>query len=669
MSANKDGMMDGTSAGSRMRRPRVRLIIACSVLLPGLLPGWSSVFTTSGSPLPGANAGAGVWSIVGVCANRPAAIADETGPGTSVQHPAVVANQAVVLTAEDQAAAPADPLSRGPEADGLASENPSVAPRFPDVEPAAQRVVADETPGVAPRFPELSSVGDSATAPVLLASADQPERIGGNEPIAREKESIIAAMKFSDEGSEFVTVAKGRTTVVDLRVEVDRAEMADPKIADIVVQSPTRIVIAGREIGGTQLLLSVGGQQRVLNVSVELDLALLRELVRRRSPTAHVEMRSVNGIIALSGTVPDAETAEQIVELAAMVQGDAGKVRNQMSVAGVQQTLLRVTVAEVNKEALRELGVNWAIGGNDWSRDFFFANNLGQLNPTTFSSSGLADIETSRMVYSAGAVSNLASTNVTFGFPRAEMQFFLNALRQNGLARTLAEPNLVAISGQTATFLAGGEVPIPVAQGGATAGSITLVYKEFGVRLAFTPTVLAGQIVRLHVMSEVSEAVPAGQQATSGLPVFSFTTRRVESTIECGNGQTFAIAGLLNDQVRASANKIPGLGDLPILGTLFSSTSYQRSESEMVVLVTPQLVEPLDPQQVPPPPGSLTTDPNDFELFVLQQLEGSPIAAPDADRVPRDDLPVNTRLGERAGWPTSQLALRGPWGLAQCEED
>jgi len=667
MSANRDGLMNGARADSRMRRPRMRLIIACSVLLPGLLPGWSPVFTTSGSPLPAANAGTGVWSIVGVCANRPAAITD--APVPSAQRPAVVANQAVVLTADDATAAPAGPLSWRPSTDGLAAETPNVAPRFPNAQQAAQPVAGDEIPSVAFRFSGLPSAGGLTTPAPRLASAGPSERIGRAEPARRGGDSIIAAMQFCDEGAEFITVAKGRTTIVDLRIEVDRAEILDQKIADIAVQTPTRIVIAGREIGGTQLVLTIGGQQRVLNVSVELDLALLRELVRRRSPTSHVEMRSVNGIIALGGTVPDAETAEQIVELAAMVQGDPAKVRNQMSVAGVQQTLLRVTVAEVNKEALRELGVNWAIGGNDWSRDFFFANNLGQLNPTTFSSSGLANIETSRMVYSVGAVGNLASTNVTFGFPRAEMQFFLNALRQNGLARTLAEPNLVAISGQTATFLAGGEVPIPVAQGGATAGSITLVYKEFGVRLAFTPTVLAGQIVRLHVMSEVSEAVPAGQQATSGLPVFSFTTRRVESTIECGNGQTFAIAGLLNDQVRASANKIPGLGDLPILGTLFSSTSYQRSESEMVVLVTPQLVEPLDPQQVPPPPGTLTPDPNDFELFVLQQLEGSPIAVPDADRVPRDDLPVNTRLGERAGWPTSQLALRGPWGLAQCEED
>jgi pilus assembly protein CpaC len=226
----------------------------------------------------------------------------------------------------------------------------------------------------------------------------------------------------------------------------------------------------------------------------------------------------------------------------------------------------------------------------------------------------------------------------------------------------------VAISGQTATFLAGGEVPIPVSQGGATAGSITIEYKEFGVRLAFTPTVLGGQIVRLHVMSEVSDAIP-GDTFAGGLPVYSFVTRRVESTVECGNGQTFAMAGLLNETIQAIARKIPGLGDLPVLGALFSSVEYQKSNTELVVLVTPQLVEPLDPQQIPPPPGSLMTEPNDFEFFFNGQLEGTPHEAPTFDRVPREIAPVNTPPVGSNGWVTAQVALRGPWGLADSDDN
>jgi pilus assembly protein CpaC len=173
-----------------------------------------------------------------------------------------------------------------------------------------------------------------------------------------------------------------------------------------------------------------------------------------------------------------------------------------------------------------------------------------------------------------------------------------------------------------------------VTQGGATAGSITIEYKEFGVRLHFTPTVVGNQLIRLHVMSEYSDAIP-GATLAGGLPTFSFTTRRVESTVECGNGQTFAIAGLLSERVRAVSSKIPALGDIPILGALFSSVEYQKSNTELVILVTPELVQALDPQQVGPAPGALMTEPNDAELFGSGLLEGVENERPNMDRVPR----------------------------------
>ncbi|MFQ5411917.1 MAG: type II and III secretion system protein family protein, partial [Phycisphaerae bacterium] len=249
----------------------------------------------------------------------------------------------------------------------------------------------------------------------------------------------------------------------------------------------------------------------------------------------------------------------------------------------------------------------------------------------------------------------------------AELQFFLNALRANSLARTLAEPNLVAISGQTASFLAGGEVPIPVAQSGAATGAITIEYKEFGVRLAFTPTVAGEQVIRLHVMTEVSDAIPSPVQLGTN-PLFSFRTRRVESTIECGNGQTFAIAGLLSEQVNAIASKIPGLGDLPVLGPMFSSVDYQKSNTELVVLVTPQLVEALDPTQVGPVPGASMTDPTDFELFGLQKLEGAPRPPDMADEAIIEEMD----FGNMASKKTHRRAahrLHGRWGMEETEPD
>ncbi len=480
---------------------------------------------------------------------------------------------------------------------------------------------------------------------------------------------IVAGVSVLSESAQRIVVGRNSSAAIDLKVDCDRAEIADPAVADIVVVSPKRLIVSGKAFGTTQMILRVGQQQKVFTVAVEQDLSLLAGIIRSVSPTANVQPRSVNGTIVLGGTVPDSQTGDRIAEMASLFQG--GPVRNQLTVAGVQQTMLRVVVAEVNKEAVRQLGFNWAIGGGDWTRDFFFANNVAGLNPTVFSSNGSTNIggtPTPPITYSVAPTGNGPTTNITFGFPRAEFQVFMQALRQNSLARVLAEPNLVAISGQTATFLAGGEVPIPVTQGGAVAGSITIEYKEFGVRLAFTPTVLAGQIIRLHVMSEVSDAVP-GDTIAGGLPVFSFITRRVESTVECGNGQTFAMAGLLNETVRAVARKLPGLGDMPVLGALFSSVEYQKNNTELVVLVTPQLVEPLDPQQVPPPPGSLMTAPNDYELFALGQLEGVPNEAPSSEPDSPEHASGKMTPVSMSGRSNSQYALRGPWGLADIDEN
>lgn len=445
---------------------------------------------------------------------------------------------------------------------------------------------------------------------------------------------------------------------IELDDAVDAAGITDPEIADLIVLSPKKLMLVGKAPGATQLRLRHGQNLSVHHIHVEPNTEVLKELIRSVSPSSEIRVGSVKGQIVLSGRVSDVMDVTRIEQLAKAYQG--GDIINHLNVAGVQQTLLRVVVAEVNKDAARKLGVNWGFGGSDVSRDLFFANNLNQLNPTTFGSSGLNDVLNGQMTYNVAPNAIGPAANFTIGFPKAELQFFLNALRENSLGRTLAEPNLVAISGQTATFLAGGEVPIPVTQGGATAGAITLEYKEFGVRLAFTPTVIGGQLIRLHVMSELSDAVPGAQQF-NGLPVFSFQTRRVESTVECGNGQTFAMAGLLDDSIRAVSSKIPGLGDLPVLGTLFSSVDYQRSKTELVVLVTPELVAPLDPGMVNSYPGADITEPTDYELFMLQKLDGGKKQARSLE--PR--VAPDTYVGQpqRTVISANDIGIEGPWGM------
>ncbi|MBU0596179.1 pilus assembly protein N-terminal domain-containing protein, partial [Candidatus Bipolaricaulota bacterium] len=331
------------------------------------------------------------------------------------------------------------------------------------------------------------------------------ETAGGKKATTRpasESDAGDASPKIGLAGSQetqLLTIAVKRERELTFKEPCERISVQNPEVAQIRVLSPTRVAVSAETIGTTQLTVDSGGKTLSFLVVVEPNLDLLRELIASIAPTANIQLRAVNGSILLTGRVPDAETSELIEQVAKA--GAGGDLISHLQVAGVQQTMLRVVIAEVNKEALRELGVNWAIGGSTWSRDFFMANNVAQINPTAFGSSGLSDVLSGQQLYSVAATANGANTNLTFGFPRAEMQWFLNALRQNGLARTLAEPNLVAFSGQTATFLAGGEVPIPVAQSGSATGAITITYKEFGVRLAFTPTILGGQLIRLHVMS------------------------------------------------------------------------------------------------------------------------------------------------------------------------
>jgi len=458
--------------------------------------------------------------------------------------------------------------------------------------------------------------------------------------------------------SKLLRLQLNESLVIKSRIRLDRVEVPDPTIVDVSVSSPQELTIIGKAIGSTQFTIMGEGQIQNCMVMVGPNYKPLQNLIQAVSPQSSVRVDGLNGTIVLSGRAPDADTARKIEEMAKVFQG--GDVLNHIWVSGVQQTMLRVTVAEVNKEALRSLGINWAVGGSKLSRDFFLANNIGQLNPTNFGSNGLPDVTTGQMTYSVNPVGTSPLTNLTFGFPRAELQFFVNALRENSLARTLAEPTLVAISGQTASFLAGGEVPIPVTQGGAVAGAITIEYKEFGVRLAFTPTILGNQLMRLHVMSEVSDAVETSR-VVGTLPLFTFTTRRVETTVECGNGQSFAIAGLLSDNVRAISSKIPGVGDIPVIGALFSSVEYRNDKTELVVLVTPELVEAIDPQQVVTPPGADMRQPDDFELFGLGLLEGrtsqTAVGETDSEEPTAGDTAATVK--ERS---LAELPLYGPWG-------
>jgi pilus assembly protein CpaC len=471
-----------------------------------------------------------------------------------------------------------------------------------------------------------------------------------------------------------ITIPINKSVIIETTEPVTRVQSVETGIAKIESLSPKQQIVTGVSYGTTQVMLwSEDGDREVVDVQVELDVALLNEKLREIDPQSKVTATSVKGHILLSGTVSGALAAEQIERFAALFIPATGTdpsafVQNHLMVAGQQQVLLRCTVAEVNRRALRRLGVDGFLAGDDFA-DVFAVSQIGGFNPINIGAA--ADVNaTSTIPFLTGEDGIPLSPNTTFslGFPRVQMQLFIRALQENSLLRILAEPDLVAISGETASFLAGGEFPIPVPQSGASTGAITIEFREFGVRVNFTPVVLSGQRIRLKVAPEVSETDFSTAVQIQGFVVPGLTQRRVETVVEVGNGQTLAVAGLLADEIRGVASKLPALGEVPILGALFRSVEYQRRETELVILVTPEIIAPMDPQQVPSVPGEDYLPPNDYELYALGMVEGE-VDQPEAPLPPDAAFPTAAppKVAPLRSQP-QDTALQGPWGYSSGNE-
>lgn len=471
-----------------------------------------------------------------------------------------------------------------------------------------------------------------------------------------------------------VTVPLNRSVIVETSSPATRAEVVESGIARIESVTPTQFLLTGVGYGTTQVMLwSDSNTHQIVEVNVELDLSRLNDLARNIDPHSSATANSINGSIVLTGTVSSVEKAEQISTLAALFAPQNATnpdllVQNHLRVAGEQQVLLRTTVAEVSRSAARQLGINGFLAGDDF-QDVFVVNQIGGINPANLGAAADVNVQgTIPFLTGEGGVPLLPTTPLSIGFPRIQMQLFLQAMADNNLLKILAEPNLVAISGETASFLAGGEFPIPVPQSGSAAGSVTIEFREFGVRMNFTPQVMGGQRIRLHVAPEVSETDFSTAVQIQGFVVPGLTQRRVETTIEVGSGQTLAIAGLLSEEVRGVASRIPALGDVPVLGALFRSVDYQRRQTELVVLVTPEIVAPVDPQHVPRVPGEDYVTPNDYELYALGMLDGEtpPEASGESPGVYRTN--AETRVAPLQGEPQQDLSVRGPWGYSTQDD-
>jgi pilus assembly protein CpaC len=419
-------------------------------------------------------------------------------------------------------------------------------------------------------------------------------------PAAAQQGAVEA---LGTDSSIALEVRKGR--VIRLPSPAATVFVADPEIADVQAQSASIVYLFGRRTGTTSLYAVDENDQMLLRtlVTVQHNLSGLRQAVLQLLPASRITVSTVDNSLVVEGTVDSPTQSQELRELAERYLGQDETLLYRVRVAAPTQVHLRVRVAEVSRDVIKEFGINWeSIFQNS---DFAFGFVTGR--PVTDA---------------AGNFLRAPTADSVFGGWEGGDDFVntaIDALAEEGLVNVLAEPNLTALSGETASFLAGGEFPIPI---DSDDDDITIEFKQFGVSLAFTPTVLSSDRISLRVRPEVSDLSDKGAITVNGLTIPALATRRAETTVELGSGQSFAIGGLLSTDIDNRIRRFPGLGDVPVLGTLFRSTRFQSNETELVILVTPYLVRPADERQMAAPTDGYRA-PSDIERILFGRLHSA----------------------------------------------
>lgn len=399
----------------------------------------------------------------------------------------------------------------------------------------------------------------------------------------------------TDEKALALETSKG--SLIRLDRPASSVFVADPEVADVQVKSSRLVYVMGKKPGET-VIYAVDREERVLlnrRVVVHHNLSRLRAAINKLIPGSRLSVQTIDKTLVLSGQVRTAKDAEDARLLAMRLVEDEKDLVNNISVIAPNQVHLRVRVAEVSRDILKQFGINWDAVFRTGNFLFGFATG----NPVSAAAGGF-------LTRNNGTNSIVGS----FSGGSIDLNGVIDALDDEGLITILAEPNLTAVSGESATFLAGGEFPILVPEN----DRITVEFKQFGVSLAFTP-VLVGDRISLKVNPEVSQLTNTGAVELAGFTIPALTTRRAETTVELGSGQSFAIAGLLQNNVTHDVSKVPGLGDVPVLGPLFRSSRFQRNESELVIIVTPYVVRPVSSRRMAAPTDGLTP-PNDTDRLL-----------------------------------------------------
>lgn len=404
---------------------------------------------------------------------------------------------------------------------------------------------------------------------------------------------MLAGTATAQDAAGVIDLAAGGSNVIEAPANVTRIAIADPSIIDVLPVTSREIVINGKSPGTTSLLIwDAAGTRTWYNVRVSPDAANLEADLRRLFPGEDVHVQSTGQSVVLTGSVSNSGVAARMVALAGGSMGSADMIVNEMQLPRPGQVSVKVRFAEVSRSALERAGVNLLYAGPDGR---IVGSTAGRPGPF-------------RGEIGGGSTTVLSDAVNLFLFePELDLTALIQALESNGMFRSLAEPNLLAAHGVEASFLAGGEFPYPVVQGGSSSGSVSIVFKEFGVKLDFTPYIQPGGNIRLKVAPEVSSLDFSNGLQIGGFSIPSILSRKASTEVELADGQTFAIAGLIDNSMVADYDKIPLLGDIPILGSLFRSKEMRQNRTELLVLVTPVIVYPAD--ESPPVP---TGEPEDW---------------------------------------------------------
>ncbi|KRR24947.1 secretin [Bradyrhizobium lablabi] len=440
--------------------------------------------------------------------------------------------------------------------------------------------------------------------------------------VASDYRAMAPAAAEGQMNARFVSLGIGKSMVVDLPREIKDVLVADPKVANAVVRTTQRAYIIGAAVGQTNIVFfdSTGAQIAAYDIAVKRDLNGVRAALKQSLPNSDIVIEGVGDGVVLTGSAASPVEAQQAADIAARLVGGAEKVVNSIAVRGRDQVMLKVTVAEVSRNIIKQLGI-------DLSASFTYGTsvvNFTNANPFTALGRSLVSGNSAQGTFGSGTSSSVTAT--------------LRAMESAGVVRTLAEPNLTAISGESATFIAGGEFPVPA---GYACDPVTRVcttqisFKKFGISLNFTPVVMTEGRISLRVMTEVSElsndnsitlTQALNNNSTNALTIPSIKTRRAETTLEIPSGGAMAMAGLIAEQTKQAINGLPGLAQLPILGSLFRSRDYVNNQTELMVLVTPYVVRAVAQKDLSRPDDGFAAvaDPQADLLGSINRIYGVP---------------------------------------------